>query len=135
MTDAAITFAKVSAGITAAAWAGFGVWLMLAPDALPEAFEATSSDPFRTEVRAFYGGLELGIAAVIALLANRHLPAAVLVGAFTLGGIAIGRGIGLLVDGFFAPHAIFMTLELIGAIMNGVAYRRLSSRRDDDIAP
>jgi hypothetical protein len=69
-----------------------------------------------TEVRAFYGGVELAIAAAMILLWRRgQLFASLLIGGLPLLGSAIGRCIGLLVDGFSKMHAGFAVLELFGA--------------------
>ena len=54
--------------VTAVTWAGFAIWLGSHPDSLLKAFGIESSTPqMRTEIRAFYGGVELGIAALIAV--------------------------------------------------------------------
>lgn len=103
--------------VTAATWAGFAVWLGVYPGALLPAFgvEASTSQML-TEVRAFYGGVEMAIAVAMILLWRRgDLFAALLVGGLPLVGAASGRLIGLMVDGFSMMHLGFAGLELVGA--------------------
>jgi len=104
--------------ITAASWAGFAVWLGLNPGALLPAFGVEASTPqMLTEVRAFYGGVEMAIAVAMILLWRRgDLFAALLVGGLPLLGAATGRLIGLVVDGFSMTHAGFAGLEIVGAL-------------------
>jgi len=103
--------------ITAASWTGFAVWLGVNPGALLPAFGVQASTPqMLTEVRAFYGGVELAIAVAMILLWRRgDLFAALLVGGLPLAGSACGRLTGLLVDGFSPMHLAFAALELMGA--------------------
>jgi len=103
--------------ITAASWAGFAVWLGMNPGALLAAFGVDVSTPqMLTEVRAFYGGVEMAIAvAMIVLWRRGDLFAALLVGGMPLAGSASGRLIGLMVDGFSMMHLGFAGLELVGA--------------------
>jgi hypothetical protein len=69
-----------------------------------------------TEVRAFYGGVEMAIAvAMIVLWRRGDLFAAQVVGGLPLVGSASGRLIGLVVDGFSAMHLGFAGLEIVGA--------------------
>ncbi|XZE56496.1 DUF4345 family protein [Planctomycetaceae bacterium SH139] len=103
--------------ITAASWAGFAVWLGANPGALLPAFGVEVSTPqMLTEVRAFYGGVEMAIAvAMIVLWWRGDLFAALLVGGLPLLGSASGRLIGLLIDGFAPMHFGFAGLEIMGA--------------------
>ncbi len=103
--------------VTAASWAGFALWLGVNPGALLPAFGIEASTPqMLTEVRAFYGGVEMGIAvAMIVLWRRSDLFAALLVGGSPLLGSASGRLIGLSIDGFSVVHLGFAGLELVGA--------------------
>src|SRR6056297_1755198 len=82
--------------ITAASWAGFAIWLGVNPGALLPAFGVETSTPqMLTEVRAFYGGVEMAIAvAMIALWWRGDMFASLLVGGLPLAGSASGRLIG-----------------------------------------
>lgn len=110
-------FATVAILITAASWAGFAVWLGINPGALLPAFGVDGSTPqMLTEVRAFYGGVEMAIAvAMIVLWTRGQLFASLLVGGLPLLGSASGRLIGLVVDGFSNMHLGFAMLETVGA--------------------
>lgn len=55
--------ARLSLGITAGALAGFGTWLLLRPQALSRVGVELPSPTARAEIGAFYGGLEIGLAA------------------------------------------------------------------------
>jgi hypothetical protein len=62
-------FPTITIFITAATWAGFAVWLSVNPGALLAAFGIDSQTPaMLTEVRAFYGGVEIAIAVAIIVL-------------------------------------------------------------------
>ena len=70
-----------------------------------------------TEVRAFYGGVEMAIAvAMIVLWVRGQLFASLLVGGLPLLGSSSGRFIGLVVDGFSSMHLSFAMLEVVGAL-------------------
>ena len=110
-------FPTVAIWITAATWAGFGLWLGWNPGELLPAFGVDLSTPAtRTEIRAFYGGVELMIAATMGLLWWRgDVFASLLVGGLPLLGAACGRLIGLMLDGYTPMHLGFAALELIGS--------------------
>lgn len=103
--------------IAALITAGFGVWLLINPMALAGVGIPADSPIARVEIRAMYGGLELGIAAF--LLWCAAVPAWRRVGlvaaALMVGGIALGRGLGILLEGgaeplmwfFFAIEAVY----------------------------
>jgi len=119
--------------ITAASWAAFAIWLGAAPGALLTAFEIETSTPaMLTEIRAFYGGVELAIAVAMILLWRRgQWSAALLVGGLPLFGAASGRCIGMILDGFSPMHAGFAALEAIGA---GFCLAAYLSSPDQDLA-
>ncbi len=103
--------------ITATSFAGFAIWLGVNPNAPLEAFGIEDRTPqMATEIRAFYGGIEMAIAvAMIVLWRRGDLFAALLIGGVSLLGSASGRLIGLVVDGFSGVHLGFAGLELVGA--------------------
>lgn len=110
-------FATITILITASSFAGFAIWLGFDPNALLEAFGIEDrTQQMATEIRAFYGGIEMAIAVAMVVLWRRgDLFAALLVGGLPLLGSATGRCVGLLVDGFSAMHAGFAGLEIVGA--------------------
>lgn len=109
--------------ITAASYAGFGIWLGLRPADLLDAFGVESPTPgMLTEIRAFYGGVELAISAAMLILWRRqNLFAALLIGGLPLAGSAVGRSFGMITDGFSSLHAGFALLEAVGALFCLVA--------------
>jgi len=120
--------------VTATSWAGFAVWLGVNPGALLPAFGVQESTPqMLTEVRAFYGGVEMAIAVAMVLLWRRaDLFAALLVGGLPLVGSASGRLIGLIVDGFSGVHLGFAGLELVGAAFCLAGAKMVSRGGRDD---
>ncbi|MEL6898753.1 MAG: DUF4345 family protein [Planctomycetota bacterium] len=125
-------FAIVTVCITAGIWLGFAVFLGFMPETLLRTFGVDSQTPqMLTEIRAFYGGVEFGIAATMILLWRKgQIPAALCVGGIPLIGSATGRVLGLWVDGWFFPHLTMATVEYIGAAMCilGIWLQRKSRR-------
>ena len=81
------------------------------------------------EIRAFYGGLEIGFAAFLALAAGRaswRQPALV-ASALVLGATAATRIGGQLCGEFIPTHAWLAALELSGALISGAVASRLKS--------
>jgi hypothetical protein len=79
--------------MTAGAFAGFGTWLLLRPQALSRVGVEVPSPTARAEIRAFYGGLEIGLAVFFAAAAATpawHRPA-LLAQTAALGGSALAR--------------------------------------------
>ena len=120
--------------ITAARFVGFAVWLGLNPEALLPAFGVEESTPqMLTEVRAFYGGVEMAIAvAMIVLWRRGDLFASLLIGGLPLLGSASGRLIGLAADGFSMMHLGFAGLELVGAAFCLAGARMVSRGTQND---
>jgi hypothetical protein len=95
-----MSLARLSLGLTAAAFTGFGAWLLLDPRALSRVDVDTPTSRARAEIRGFYGGLELGMGLFFALSAARpawHRPALVAQAA-TLGGSALARTASMRLD-------------------------------------
>jgi len=118
-------FDQIILALGGASFAAFGIWLMITPRALAAVDLNPLSPNARAEVRAMYGGLELGIA-IFLLLCLRgpdltqiglHLQFLALVG---LGG---GRLIGVAIERFRVKRLIliFVALELIGAALTWFA--------------
>jgi hypothetical protein len=116
--------ARFSLALTAAAFGGFGTWLLVKPDALGKVGVEVPTPAARAEIRAFYGGLELGMAAFFAAAAARPSwfePALILQSA-TLGGSALGRVFSLRTDPGDAPLIrVLAALEAVAAIGGLVA--------------
>ena len=65
-------FGRMVLGMSAVGWLGFGVWLYANPLNLVEVGLTADTGLGRTEVRAFYGGFEIGIAAFLLWCALRR---------------------------------------------------------------
>ncbi|HYE96439.1 MAG TPA: DUF4345 family protein [Rubricoccaceae bacterium] len=121
--------APLSLGLAALAFAGFGAWLLVDPAALSVLGIELTRPTATTEIRAFYGGLELGLAAFFARAATRveWFRPALLAQALALGGIVLGRVVGFVVDGSAAPLILaFAALEAAGAVLAALALRQLT---------
>jgi len=95
-----MALARLSLALAALAFGGFGAWLLVQPEALAALGVDLTTATARTEVRGFYGGLELGLAGFFTVAALRPAwfgPALVLQ-VCALGGVAAGRLVGFLVD-------------------------------------
>ena len=89
---------KLAIGITAAAFAGFGTALLVKPDILKRIGIRADDPNARTELRAMYGGMELGFGAFFAIAALKpewRVPAltAILLGIGGLGATRIATAI------------------------------------------
>tara|TARA_B100000959_G_scaffold278999_1_gene338396 strand:- start:298 stop:681 length:384 start_codon:yes stop_codon:yes gene_type:complete len=87
--------------IAALIFTGFGVWFLIKPTALQGiGIEATSASA-RTDIRATYGGFELGVAAFLFWCAYRedwqHIG--LIAATLFVAGFGVGRGVGILVEG------------------------------------
>jgi hypothetical protein len=129
--------ARLSLGLTAAAFGGFGAWLLVKPGALGKVGVELPTPAARAEIRAFYGGLELGMAAFFAAAAARPAwfePALILQSA-TLGGAALGRVFSLRADPGDAPLiralAAVEAVAALGGLVALAEVRRRQNRQTD----
>jgi hypothetical protein len=129
---------RVSLVLTALAFGGFGALLLLRPETLAVVGVDLTTPSARTEIRGFYGGLELGFALFFAMAAARpvwFVPGLV-AQSFSLGGVALGRVFGLVVDG--SPESLTYALlaaESAGCLIGVAALARLRSIRADRTLP
>jgi hypothetical protein len=124
--------AAITLGLGAAAFAGAGLAFAAAPDLVRLVGLAPDTATARSDVRAIFGGLELGVAALLVACARRPDWHAVglLAQALAFGGLAAGRLLSLAADG--TPAGITFMLwgpELVGAALATVAFRRLTRAR------
>lgn len=122
-------FAKSVLGFFGLSFGVFGVWALAAPESLARLVHFSLDTPGAvTEIRAFYGGLEIGLAVLMlaAVVYPTLTPAALLALVAAAGGIACARIVGLLLDGS-ASTFMFSALiwELSGAALGLVAFLKL----------
>jgi len=94
-------FAKVVLIATGLMYLAFGVAFLAAPTRLGGWVHLGVDHPVaRTELRAFYGGLEIGLAVFLLLCARRPgwVAAGLLAAALVLGCTAAARIVGMMVD-------------------------------------
>lgn len=113
--------------VTAIVFAGFGLWLLIYPEAVSTLGVELLNPSARIEIRSFYGGLEIGLGAFLLYCARSPslelLKAGLLAAGLALGGVSIGRLFGFLVDGQPMPLVlIFTALEVGGALFNLMAW-------------
>jgi hypothetical protein len=88
--------------IDASVFASFGVWGLIAPASmLSDLGVALTTPQALTEIRAMYGGFELGFAAFLGASAISRAPVSrgsLLAAACTLSGFGLARLLGLCID-------------------------------------
>lgn len=90
--------------IAAATFAFFGLTFLVNPAGMASVVElhpATSTST--TDIRAVYGGLELGIAALLSAALRTRVREGLLMATILFGGLLLGRITGILVDGPVSP--------------------------------
>ena len=100
-------------GLSAVGLLGFGLLMLIAPaDLLASIGIALQSPEALTEIRAFYGGLEigLGLALLFCLIQPGMLRQGLALSALCYGTVALCRAGGMLVDG---SGGSFLTIALI----------------------
>ena len=119
---------SVSLSLAAVAFVGAGLAFVAAPGLLALVDLVPTTATARSDVRAVFGGLELGVGAWLALCVRRpawHRPALV-AQALAFGGLAAARLLSLGLDG--VPRAVTFALwvpELAGMALALLALRRL----------
>lgn len=123
-----IPFARFSVLLTALVYFGFGLTLLLAPSVIEGTGVTLTTASARTEIRAFYGGLELGLALffVIGAIKTSWLRSALCAQACSLGLIACARLFGVIIDGSHSlMHYLLLSAELSGSLLGLFALYRL----------
>lgn len=123
-------FARIVLWLSGLGFIAFGAAFMLDPlGTLASTGIVLSGDLAAAELRAFYGGFELGVGALILAsdLAARHRPYGLMLALGAYGGIAIGRMIGMLVGSVGTPFLWFaLGVEVLLAALALVALLRLN---------
>ena len=105
--------------LTLLTYLAFALWLGLQPEALLSAFKVSlDTRGLLTEIRAFYGGIELGIAATMALLWWRgDRWGALIAGGVPLACAAAIRLLSLPIDGVLRLHLWIALAEASGGAL------------------
>lgn len=119
-------FLRVVAFADVAVFLGFGIAFLVAPQTLLGPLDIElGSTAAHVEIRAMYGGLELGIAAFVAWTwfrgGDRRQVFAL--SGLALGGLAVVRAVGLFLVGLHPLLVQLLVSELIGVAANVAAFR------------
>lgn len=90
---------------------GFGVAFLLRPTQMAQMVRIELPEPTaRTEIRAFYGGLEIGLAVFLFVCAatGAWVQPGLLAAGLACAGPALGRTVGLVLDG--RPQSVIFTI-------------------------
>lgn len=120
--------ARVSLILAAIAYAGFGVATLFFPSVLGIVGVELTRPAAATEIRAFYGGLELGMALFLARAAAdpAWFRPALFAQAATLCGVAASRVLGMAIDGGVEPLTVALcAAEATGGLVGWIGLRRL----------
>ncbi|MFO0565552.1 MAG: DUF4345 domain-containing protein [Polyangiaceae bacterium] len=127
----------------AAGYVAFGVAALLAPQKLAAFADlGTVSKLGLIELRAFYGGIEIGLGVFLAVTAMRkewQLPG-LLAALLSLLGIASARVYGMTVEGWPGISVLlFLAIEVAGVVLAGIGLARVrkapeTDALEDDIA-
>ena len=127
-----LSLARVSLILSACAFCGFGLWLLIHPEALSLLDLQLDGPAARIEVRGYYGGLGLGMAAFFAVCATREpwFSAGLLAQGLSLGGAALVRVLAMSLEGTTTVLLLVLTsLEATGSIIGFAALARRRSVR------
>ncbi len=130
-------FPRVALLLSSLLFAAAGLAFLLAPASMAAQVDLLAGSPTAlTDIRAIYGGLELGLACYLGLLLRRserdpaQLELGLRAAIFALMGMALARLLGVALDG--PQRAITWLLwsgELVGALLCGIGLRALARAR------
>ncbi|HEX6560298.1 MAG TPA: DUF4345 family protein [Longimicrobiales bacterium] len=122
-----MTFQQIVLALGAFAFAGFGIALLIAPDKLSAVDVMAETPNARAEVRAMYGGGEIGMAIfLLCCVAIREWQFMGLLFQFlVVGGIALGRILAIVLERMRVRRLIyaFAAMEGFAAVVTFLAMR------------
>jgi hypothetical protein len=120
-------FSRIILGLTGVAFAGYGVYCAIDLDVVIELTGVVFRSPTpAVEARAMYGGLQTGLGLLFFNAAvNKRLTAYGLVAmVFVLGGLALGRALGMFLDEVDDYNRGAFVYESVSALLAAVALWR-----------
>jgi hypothetical protein len=125
--------ARVVLTFDALVFLGLGLWLTVDPAGALAGLQVAPTGPLGlAELRAMYGGLELGFG-LFCLHATRHVgwvAPALWVNVYVLAGLGLVRAHGILLGDAAAPvMLLFLTTEVGAVLLNAWALRTLARAR------
>ena len=118
--------ARIVLLLAASMFGVFGVWLLLAPEKMGDWSGIQATLPTaKTELRAFYGGLEIGLAMffLAAWLRPKMAVSACLCLGIVMAGVSLSRMLGFLLDGSAcAEQFVFLAIEALFAALGFLGY-------------
>jgi len=115
------TFDRILLALGGLIFLGFGILLLVRPEVLAEIGISLESPTARADIRAIYGGLEIGVGLFLCVCAlhESRVYFGLIGTAWITGFMAIGRLVGILLEGGDVDHLmwIFLGLESAWAIL------------------
>lgn len=121
-----MNLATIALLIGSGAFALFGVWLFATPKAMGAVDINADSPNARTEIRAMYGGLEIALAIFLFMCIGNpdHQNIGLLLQMFAIGGIALGRLLGIALERGKVKGILwfFFAIEAAATIFTAAAF-------------
>jgi hypothetical protein len=95
-------FSRILLGLLGLMFLGFGAAFLARPSQMGQMVDIELTQPTgRMEIRAFYGGLEIGLGGflLVCAIAGAWIQPSLVIAGLACAGPALGRVVGLLVDG------------------------------------
>jgi hypothetical protein len=123
---------RILVALGAISFAAFGLWLFVEPTGLASMGVVVDTANGRTEIRAFYGGLELGLAAYLGIAARRPqwTRPALIAAIFVLAGAGLGRVTSMAIEGQGSTALWILASAELGGALIGIWGLRAPSERD-----
>jgi hypothetical protein len=123
---------KLFLGFIGIVFASYGGYLFIEPQVLVELLDVGDSIPMKVEIRAMYGGLQLGIGllmlwAMMRTEVEQQVAFATLIACF--GGLSIGRSVGILIDGSDGYNLAAVIFESACLLISVYGYFKLKRQR------
>ena len=116
-------------------WLAFGLWTFLFPESLSGVGLVLDGGLGRTEIRAFYGGLEIGIGSYLlwACRSEERVQQGLVAALFCVAFTGLGRFLGIAMEGFSTTPMmwVFLGVELVGSLLTVWAIKPATVSRQE----